>query len=88
MTDKNKAIEAEVIEDATFEIVQTSIIPSKGKAGDVILFNPENKDRLIKAFVNAEIVHLQIIPMRRKNLRKNTQNSKSKTKTIKKDMKP
>ena len=41
MTDKNKAIEAEVIEDATFEIVQTSIIPSKGKAGDVILFNPE-----------------------------------------------
>ena len=57
MTDKNKAIEAEVIEDATFEIVQTSIIPAKGKGGDVILFSPENKDRLIKAFVNAEIVH-------------------------------
>ena len=57
MTDKNKAIEAEVIEDATMEIVQTSIIPAKGaKAASLVLFGSENKDRLIKAFVNMEIM--------------------------------
>ena len=57
MTDKNKAVEAEIVEDATMEIVQTSIIPAKGaNAASLVLFGGENKERLINAFVNMEVM--------------------------------
>lgn len=51
--------DAEIISNDTtaIEVVQTTLVPAKTGHGNAQLFTPENKDRLIQAFVNAEVVN-------------------------------
>ena len=48
-------VQEEVVETPIVEVVKTEIVPvNAGKS--VVLFTPETKERLISAFVNAEVV--------------------------------
>ena len=50
--------EAEIVNVETVEVVQASIVPAvTGK--NVVMFTPDTKDRLIAAFVNAEVINFE-----------------------------
>lgn len=79
MSDKNTASENGAISNAlNVEVVQTQLITIPSSDQAPILFGEENRGQLIKAFINAEVVHFETSPEECAKILKSSQKLKVK----------